>query len=558
MRMAARLGIIAVLAVVGLGGPRLSHANFPPALTITVTKTADDNGSTCTALSCSLRGGITKANNQSAGTLVKVVVPKGLYTLTNGSLTVDNPYGLIVEIDGAGFPYTKVDGSGNAPDTSDFVIDTPAQISGLTIENGTGDNGAGIDFEGGVLTLSNALITHNRTNNLNGSGGGLYVANWYTPIHLTNDTFSYNVARYGGAIYTTNDTSLLDNVVVDHNMACNAFAVPTLSPFDAHNACLGDGQGGGLHTSSQGENTTVNGGSVTNNVAGSLANDKGEGGGVWGDWRTTLNRATVTNNVAGNEGGGFENRETGVVTGGWFGNNLAGEYGGAIGYDGDHTILNGVTISGNVAGGTFACTETLDIYSHPVSASCTAATGTQTTPSVNGCPHANSATYQCRANNGIGGAINSYDDISELNSAFTGNRAVSIGSDGVHSLLPECLSEGGAIYQDDGVTLDDGFFKNNAASCGGGIYADDAPTQAQDVMMIGNLATLDGGAYFGNDNGNQSRITLTASQIGGNKAGVTTGGLYTETLGDLVIQGATIITNNTATGGCQNILLPCK
>jgi CSLREA domain-containing protein len=48
-------------------------------ITITVTKTADDSGLTCTAGSCSLRGGITKANNQATGTLVVIQGSTGIF-----------------------------------------------------------------------------------------------------------------------------------------------------------------------------------------------------------------------------------------------------------------------------------------------------------------------------------------------------------------------------------------------------------------------------------------------------------------------------------------------
>jgi predicted outer membrane repeat protein len=567
-RTAGRLGIVAVIAALALGAPGLSHANFAPVLTITVTKTADDSGLTCTPGSCSLRGGITMADNQATGTLVKVWVPKGLYTLTNGSLTVDNPNGLIVEIDGAGAGVTKVDGSGNAPDTSDFVIDTPAQISGLTIENGTGDNGAGIDDEGGALTLNFSVVTHNRTNDAAGHGGGFDLPSgyWYVPITMANDTFSYNVSGQGGGVFTYNDTSLLNNVVIDHNIACDSFAVPTLSPFDAHNACLGNGTGGGLVIGAppdSGENITINGGSITNNVAGSLVNDEGKGGGVWGDWRTTLNGVNVSNNVAGDEGGGFENMETGVVNGGKFVNNLAGRAGGAIGYDGDHTILSNVKFSNNIAGGRFECTETIDILSNPVSASCTQATGTQANPAATECVNGDTSTYQCTSDEGFGGAIESFDDISDKRSTFSGNRAVSVTPTG-QPPAPPCLGEGGAIWQSDGVTLSGTIFVGNAASCGGGLYAaangnpTGPPTTTSSVLFTTNRALFYGGAIFGESGSPDTTFLLNTTRVIANTAGVMTGGVFVQALGDLVIEGAPGIFNNTAPGACKNTNYPCS
>jgi hypothetical protein len=558
-RLAGRLGIIAAIAVVGLGAPGASHANFAPTLTINVTKTADDSGLTCAPNDCSIRDALTVADNQPTGTLVAIKVPRGTYVLTNGTLTISNPYGLIVEIDGAGAAVTTIDGSGNAADTSDVEVDSPAQISGLTIKNGTGDNGAGIDMENGALTLGFSTVTRNRTNDPGGHGGGVYVRNWYTPLHLSNDTFSYNVAGQGGGVWTYNDTSVLDNVVLDHNIACDTFAVPALSPFDFHNTCVGEGDGGGLSISGPNngsENATVNGGSITNNVAGSLATDQGEGGGVWGHWRTTLNHVTVWNNVAGYEGGGVWNGETGVVNGGSISNNLAGQFGAAIGNDGDHTALTGVTIANNVAGGTFACTETLDMLSNPVSATCTRATGTQANPAVNGCPMANTATYQCSAENGTGGAINSYDDISDQSSTFASNRAVSI-NPASPPVTPVCLGIGGAIYQSDGITLNRTQFKNNSASCGGAIYADSAPTSATSINVTTNRATFYGGGIFGNDVYHPSYMILDSSRVLSNSAGTKTGGVFDGALGDLVIKGATSIAGNAAPGSCKNTNNPC-
>jgi CSLREA domain-containing protein len=549
--MVRRLGIVAVIALVGLVAPWAAHANWPPALTIKVTTTADDPGAICGS-PCSLRDAIITANAQATGTLVAVSVPAGHYTLSYGKLAISNPDGIIVQIAGAGAAVTIVDGSGNAADTSDFQVDSPAQISGLTIENGTGDNGAGIDFENGSLTLDRSVVTHNRTNDPGGDGGGLFIPQyqWFTPLYLTNDTFSYNVSGNGGGIWNYNDTAVLNNVVLDHNIACNAFAVPTLSPFDFHNACLGGGDGGGLVSYS--ENITLNGGSVTYNVAGSLANNQGRGGGVWGSWRTTLNRVIVSNNVAGNQGGGFYNGDAGIVNGGSITNNLAGQYGGGIGPNDDHTVLSGATISNNVAGGTFACTETLDMLSNPDGATCTRTTGTQANPTVNGCPMANSPTYQCSAHSGAGGAISASNDISAQSTSFVGNRAVAINGAGV------CASIGGGVYQTDGVTLIGVLFKNNSAACGGGIYVYSAPTHATNVTFSGNLARDYGGAYFGNDGSRPSFFLLNGSRVQNNSAGIGTGGIFNQALGDLVIQGATLINNNTAPGTCKNVTYPCS
>ena len=63
--------------------------------------------------------------------------------------------------------------------------------------------------------------------------------------------------------------------------------------------------------------------------------------------------------------------------------------------------------------------------------SVTRSTGTQAHPVANECVNANTSTYQCTSDDGLGGAINSNDDISDSRSTFAGNRAVSVTPTGV-------------------------------------------------------------------------------------------------------------------------------
>src|SRR5215472_14648390 len=171
------------------------------AATPCATVTSTDDSSSAATTSGTLRYAIAQANG-TIGTACDTITFSLTYpaTITIGQT---QPY---FEISNTTTPITitgpatanlaiSVGGSGG------FQIDSgaTATISGVTVENGTGDAGAGIQNYG-TLTLTNSTISGNSNNSDISLGGGIY--NVGTPT-VTNSTFSGNVAYYaaGGGIY---------------------------------------------------------------------------------------------------------------------------------------------------------------------------------------------------------------------------------------------------------------------------------------------------------------------------------------------------------------------
>ena len=166
----------------------------------------------------------------------------------------------------------SINGGGKS---SVFVVDSKAQavLTGLTIDNGKAQSGAGID-NSGTLTVSNVTIANNiATGFSSGStGGGIYNAGTFT---LTDSTVANN---------------------------------------DAGNDSQG-GRGGGICNVGT---LTVTDSTVANNTAQNARSQAGNGGGgIYNGGSLTLRATTVSGNVAynvGADGGGIANTNVATLT----------------------------------------------------------------------------------------------------------------------------------------------------------------------------------------------------------------------------------------------------
>lgn len=322
----ARLVLTALLA---LAIPAAAAAvNFP------VTKTADTADGTCDA-DCSLREAIIAANALAGPDIV--TVPAGTYLLTipgatgeDAAATGDLDIGSGgLTINGAGAATTIVDGGGTIR-VFEVVGTGTVAVTGLTIRNGLGGFGAGIenDNNGASLTIDQSQILNNTATSfgggVNNNGGGT--------ITITNSVISGNTATFfgGGVNNNIGGTVNIDATTISMNTA-NGFG------------------GGGLNNNSGGP-MMVSASVIANNSA-----PNGSGGGINNNssGTMTLTDVTVSGNTASGSicGGGILNNSNGpltIVESTISGNSATAGPGGGICYNsgGTFTITNS-TISGN-------------------------------------------------------------------------------------------------------------------------------------------------------------------------------------------------------------------
>ena len=304
-----------------------------PRPVIRVTKTTDTNDGICDA-DCSLREAI-----RAAGPGDKIIVPRGTYTLTFGSLSIEKDLTLA----GAGAEDTIIQAA-ETPDEAKgrvFSVGAPdvetsapgdVTISGVTIRHGS----PGIYNFGGTLTLTDSIISGNRAKDRGGailnSGGTLTLINSIVngnqaatgggiasvadrehgsgTVTLMGTRVNDNVARIGGGIFVSSFTLTLIDSTVSGNVANGvnvssgvgggismAEGMLTLTNSTVSGNTARD-QGGGIYKYRSGTlaltNSTVSGNTAT----------FGDGGGIFSGSQLTLVNSTIAENDAGGQGGG--------------------------------------------------------------------------------------------------------------------------------------------------------------------------------------------------------------------------------------------------------------
>jgi len=90
-----------------------------------------------------------------------------------------------------------------------------AVVSGFTVKNGNSSYGGGVNVTNSSPTLEYCII---RENSSSGSyGGGVYVSNGAPAFY--NCTMFGNTALYGGAMYATNTTMIVNSCIIAENLS---------------------------------------------------------------------------------------------------------------------------------------------------------------------------------------------------------------------------------------------------------------------------------------------------------------------------------------------------
>ena len=214
----------------------------------------------------------------------------------------------------------------------------------------TSSQGAGLDNDGGMATLTDCTISGNS----NGDGGG--VLNSSGTMTLTDCTVSNNSAHYGGGLDNNGGTMTLVGCTVNGNVAGGfdtgggggIVSGGTLTVTDCNvsgNGVFYDEGGGGLSLSGTAILTDC---TISNNHAPGAAG-VGGGGGVLAAGTVSLTGCTINGNSA-NIGGGFDNVSNNQVNLAdcTINGNSASSGGGGV-MNGHTLNLTGCTISDNSA-----------------------------------------------------------------------------------------------------------------------------------------------------------------------------------------------------------------
>jgi hypothetical protein len=190
------------------------------------------------------------------------------------------------------------------PPTSDIVIGygngggrgspsatlaaTPVTISGLTITGGYSSKGGGIYANNALLTINSCNVTGNTAYY---SGGGVYIAGYYSALTVSNSTISSNTAgNTGGGVATTDAAITIQQSSVTGNTA---------------------GRGGGVHVHNDNANAlTISASTVSGNTSTGTGNYSNTGGGgvYTRHVSTSISNSTIANNDSTvGYGGGFGN-----------------------------------------------------------------------------------------------------------------------------------------------------------------------------------------------------------------------------------------------------------
>ena len=236
----------------------------------------------------------------------------GTLTVDGGTFTGNYGYngGAIFSADGA-----TVDDAvftGNSADEggaiANGIIDSSCAVTGgNTRGSAVGKDLASKDLASEDIGYQSSVIGSTFTgNSADDSGGAILVEE---PMTVTGDSFTSNIAAYGGGMYVDGG---------DPTITGSTFTTNTSNVY-----------GGGIYSD---DYLTVTGGSFTHNIA-----DDAYGGGIYNAGDLTVNRVAIARNSSYEYGGGIYNEDNLTVSGGSFAGN-GSEYGGGIYNDGSATV----------------------------------------------------------------------------------------------------------------------------------------------------------------------------------------------------------------------------
>ena len=396
-------------------------------------------------------------------------------------------------------------------------------LSGMTLTNGSSDQGGGAIWNEGILSVSEMTFSGNQAIYRASSASSTLSATLTDnpiaasqsdtgemtaqedPLLLSCQTEGY----IGGAVWNGGTMTVTDSIFSDNNASSLGGAIFSMGTLTITDSVLSN-------------NSANEGGGIYNHPSGTA----------------TLDNVTVSGNTA-DYGGGVKNFGVVEIADSIISGNEA-EYGGGL-YcypDSTATVLN-VGFEGNVAtqagGAIYSYRGTLSIME---------------------------STFEQNESEKSGGAISSiYDSTSEVvDSTFTGNYASKYGGaiysesslivDGSTFLANQSGSNGGAIYSDQLLTVDGSILKNNqAGSSGGGLYSLSQSVTITDCDIIGNIGSKGGGVYLYNG------ASISHSVIAENKSLNDGAGIHFSYV-SLYLEGSVLRDNvslNGIGGGLRNV-----
>jgi Ca2+-binding RTX toxin-like protein len=307
---------------------------------------ADADGGT------TLRAAIQEANASAEPDII--LLPAGTYTLTRNGTGEDSAF--LGDLDltgnltiiGAGAENTIIDG-GDLDRVFQVLGGANVTIVGVTIQNGTATNAAGIMNSGG-LELIDSVVQDNVAEGADNSVGG-GIGNSGGNLVLTRVTVQGNYAEInGGGLYNNGGTITAEDSTFQNNSAegdggglsifGGSFTM-TGGLIDSNSATL---DGGGL--SQENAQTTLTDVTISNNVA----TEDGGGINLFGTGRVLVFDSVITSNQAGISGGGIRNLgSTFVAARSAVTDNSSVESGGGLNNDGGVSSVSGSLFQGNVS-----------------------------------------------------------------------------------------------------------------------------------------------------------------------------------------------------------------
>lgn len=394
--------------------------------------------------------------------------------------------------------------------------------------------GAGIEAQGGSLTVKDSTISNNEAQ---GNGGGIFSAEGNV-LDVSGSTIQGNKADNGGGIHMgeARDTSKTPSkaTITDTKIL--------------ENEAIGSGEGGGVYVGGPRADATLKGCTVANNKSVST------GGGIAAKLGTvTLDDTTVENNQAVNGGGLFHLgiAVPGSLTlqnGSIIRNNTASSMGGGLFLWGNVGLKSDNSeISGNKAlygAGIAASQYTANFASPKLELVDTKVNnnGDANTVMGGGIYAASGVTVTSKNTKFLGNTANSGGGILlYLNSSADLNNSEVSGN--------KATGNGGGVYVYDAtcsLTASNGtVFRENSGYRGGGIFSSGGTVTVEDSTFEKNTATDDGGAIAATQN---SSLTVRNSKVLENKAADTAGGILAEK-STLEVTDSIIDGNHASVGG---------
>lgn len=393
--------------------------------------------------------------------------------------------------------------------------------------------GAGIEAQGGSLTVKDSTISNNEAQ---GNGGGIFSAEGNV-LDVSGSTIQGNKADNGGGIHTgeARDVSKTPSkaTITDTKIL--------------ENEAIGSGEGGGVHVGTRAD-ATLKGCTVANNKSVST------GGGIAAKLSTvTLDDTTVENNQAVNGGGLFHLgiAVPGSLTlqnGSIIRNNTASSMGGGLFLWGNVGLKSeNSEISGNKAlygAGIAASQYTANFASPKLELVDTKVNnnGDASTVMGGGIYAASGVTVTSKNTKFLGNTANTAGGILlYLNSSADLNNSEVSGN--------KATGNGGGVYVYDAtcsLTASNGtVFRENSASNGGGIFSSGGAVTAEDSTFEKNTAVKNGGAIAATQN---SSLTVRNSKVLENMSGDKAGGILAEK-STLEVTDSIIDGNRASVGG---------